>query len=255
MTGSGNEREALKILRRLANPRAHHLDEQQLPAAEAVIRRGLAERRGGRIVLTDLGRASLRRHLVGADGFAAQHQARSEIIVDSPEIGRQSATVNLDESPLMRLRRMKGRDGRPIIDDAEFVAGERLRSDFTRARMTPRVTANWTASVSDKRRDGGAGGLAEFSDATIAARQRVERALDAAGPDFAGVLMDFCCFLKGVEEIERDRAWPARSAKLVVRLALSCLARHYGLAAAARGAEAAGRLRHWGAEDYRPVVD
>jgi hypothetical protein len=116
----------------------------------------------------------------------------------------------------------------------------------------PRVTANWTASVAAGRRDG-AGGMAELTEAAIGARRRVEMALAAVGPEFAGILVDFCCFLKGLEEIERERTWPARSAKLVLRLGLSALARHYGLATSARG-EGRGRIVHWGAEDYRPSL-
>jgi hypothetical protein len=142
-----------------------------------------------------------------------------------------------------------------MVDPAEFAAGERLRSDYSRGQIMPWVTANWSAAVAAGRRDGGAGGMAELTTSAIAARQRVDRALIAVGPDFAGVLVDFCCFLKGIEEIERDRQWPVRSAKLVIRLALAALARHYGLASEARGNARATRLRHWGGEGYRPTIE
>ena len=96
--------------------------------------------------------------------------------------------------------------------------------------------------------------MAKMTDAVVAARQRVDRALRAVGPELAGVLLDFCCFLKGIEEIERERAWPVRSAKLVLRLGLASLARHYGLSETAEADASRGRARHWGGEGYRPTI-
>jgi hypothetical protein len=246
------EKRTLRVLKRLAsgNPEAPVPEPGDL---DRLLRRGLVEWRGERLAVTKLGSAALRRHLAGADGFAAQHQTRVRTTIED-ELGRVSVTVNDDESPLSRLRRGKGRDGRPFIEEAEFAAGERLRSDFTRGQLMPRVTANWSASVALRRRGDGGGGMAEMTDAIVAARQRVDRALDAVGPDFAGILLDVCCFLKGIEEIERERAWPVRSAKLVLRLGLASLARHYGLTETARGTAAPGRLRHWGGPDFRPSI-
>ncbi len=104
------------------------------------------------------------------------------------------------------------------------------------------------------KRTGGSGGLTDLTETALAARLRFERAMDAVGPEFCGLLADVCCFLKGLETVERERQWPARSAKLALRLALEALARHYGLNPTAEGSKSGAKIRHWGAPDYRPEV-
>jgi hypothetical protein len=155
-------------------------------------------------------------------------------------------------SPLAWLARRRGRSGRALIEAHQLQAGERLRADFTRANLLPRTTSNWASPVASDRRGGER--AAHFTESMIAARQRVHLALDAAGPEFAGLLVDVCCFLKRLEEIERERTWPARSAKVVLQLALDRLARHYGYGGEARG-PARARLRIWLADDAAFSVD
>ena len=43
----------------------------------------------------------------------------------------------------------------------------------------------------------------DIKDSIIAARERVRRALSSVGPDLAGVLIDVCCYLKGLEASEK----------------------------------------------------
>ncbi|WP_052027110.1 DUF6456 domain-containing protein, partial [Rhodovulum sp. PH10] len=136
-----------------------------------------------------------------------------------PEAG--SVLVDEAESPLAWLARRKGRDGRPLIEPAQFLAGERLRADFTFAQMTPRLSLDWTGVPSAG--GGGAGGPASMTDRVVAARQRFSAALDAVGAEFSGLLVDVCCFLARLEEIERQRGWPPRSAKIVLQLGLDRL--------------------------------
>lgn len=161
---------------------------------------------------------------------------------------RSAVTVDLEESPLGWLARRRGRDGRAFVSPVQLVAGERLRADFTRAQMTPRLTADWGVVARSSTR--GAPGLT-VSEAALAARQRLSRALEAAGPEFSGLLMDVCCFLKGLEQVEQERGWPSRTAKVVLSLALDRLARHYGLSETAQGL-ARSRTRVWKAGDQAP---
>lgn len=164
---------------------------------------------------------------------------------------------NLTESPLAWLASRKDKDGQPLLAAQEFDAGERLRDDFWFAQMTPRVTANWTLLLSAGGGGRGAPDIGpDIRDSAIAARERVRRALAAVGPDLAGVLIDVCCHLKGLEVSEKTNGWPQRSGKIILQIALRQLARHYGLMPAT-GPDAARsvRIRHWGTNDYRPRID
>jgi hypothetical protein len=173
-----------------------------------------------------------------------------------PHKPRPSDTFNAAESPIAWLRRRKDRDGEAMISQAQFDAGERLRADFWFAQMTPRTTTNWSAvSPGQRRRRSGAPlrSDADMRDNATAAGERVRRALSAVGPELAGVLIDVCCHLKGLEEAERAAGWPQRSGKIVLLLALTGLARHYGLVAGTQAATPrSAPMRHWGSDDYRP---
>lgn len=176
------------------------------------------------------------------DSFRAQHLdlATRDLMT---EAGLTKVVVNDSESPLAWLARRKGRDGRAMIGPDQFIAGERLRADFTRGHMTPRITSSWSGIG----RTRGSGGGGEMTDLIVASRQRVRLALDACGPEFSGLLLDVCCFLRGLEDIERERGWPSRSAKVVLQLALDRLARHYGLRSDTIGTGTA--IRSWLADD------
>jgi len=223
--------------------------------ADLLIAADLARREpDGRLVATDAGCARALRHAAtdGAiDPFRAQHLNLARRVIVTPD-GHADVMVDEAESPLTWLARRKGRDGQPLIQAVQLQAGERLRGDFTRASLTPRVTSSWDASLAQGRR--GQGGTGTFTDAVVAARERLRRALDATGPEFAGLLLDVCCFLKGLEDIERERRWPPRSAKVVVQLGLDRLARHYGLAEQARG-RARAPIRTWLDADSEFVVE
>lgn len=233
-----------------AMPALPRADAERLVAADLVCRRG-----DGSLAITAAGRAHLARAALARAGgeidpFRGQHLRLAAADAETPA-GRARVTVDLAESPLAWLARRKGRDGRPLIEPAQFQAGERLRLDFTRAQLMPHVTANWSDAVA---RDGARGGLAAtVTETVVMARQQVRQALDQAGPEFTGLLVDVCCFLKGLDDAERERGWPRSSAKVVLQLGLDRLARHYGYGAEARGA-ARVPVRTWLAEGAGFVV-
>lgn len=194
---------------------------------------------GGALKLTDDGRKALTLRS-GPQGV------KRTLETMTMENGTQ-CLVNRDESALSRLARMKKHDGSSLIDEAGIAAGERLAADIMRAGMMPGITMRWdaTGSSGDHR--------TSPTDLMIAARQRVEAALDSVGHDLAGLMLDVLAFSKGVEEIERERHWPQRSAKIIISMALARLAAHYGLSAVARGADHV-RGAAWQAEGAKPTL-
>jgi hypothetical protein len=197
-----------------------------------------------RLVLTDAGAARLRRAAApDGHGFLGQHRELEPQEIDDPHGGRTGVLRDGWESPLAWLRRRKDSAGQPLIGAAAFAAGERFRADLTLARTLPRVTADWSGI-------GGRGGSPSTGpelilDRVLAARQRIDAAAKAVGPELAGLLIDVCGFLKGLEDVERERRWPARSAKVVLGIALDRLATHYGYADEARGHSHAARILAW----------
>lgn len=215
---------------------------------DGLARKALILRQERKLTLSQSGAALLRREAAAADPFLAQHRDIDLEEVDTGA-GRITVSVNHAESPLAQLMRRRNRDGAPFLSQREFDSGERLRADYTRGQIMPRLGANWESSISTGRRGAAS---TDLSDGALGARIRVERALDAVGPELSGVLVDICCFLKGLETVESERSWPVRSAKIVLKTALGSLARHYE-----PDRPSGGRKRSivsWGAEDYRPTL-
>lgn len=174
----------------------------------------------------------------------ATARARQPLLTVEVCIAGAAQTLQLDlaESPLGWLATRKGRDGAALVSPVQVLAGERLRLDFTRAGLTPRVTTDW--SMSGRTGGGGGQGAEGLTYLVIGARRRVQAALAALGPELSGTLLDVCCFLKGLEQVEQERGWPPRTAKVVLGLGLDRLARHYRLSAQATGA-ARSPVRAW----------
>ena len=132
----------------------------------------------------------------------------------------RSVTVNLAESPLGWLY------ARGLVTRRQFDAGERLRSDWERAQLAPRVTMAWDAAPVARGRGGSACEL-DLTGAQIDAKRRFEEAIASAGPGLADILWRTVCAGEGMRDAETALGWPARAGKLVLTFALDRIADHY----------------------------
>jgi hypothetical protein len=139
---------------------------------------------------------------------------------NSAEPPSRSVTVNLTESPLGWLL------ARHLITRRQFDAGERLRSDWERAQLAPRVTMTWDGAPVARGR-GGEGGRPDLTGSQIDAGRRFDGAVAAAGPGLADILWRIVCAGEGMRDAETALGWPARSGRLVLAFALDRIADHY----------------------------
>jgi hypothetical protein len=132
----------------------------------------------------------------------------------------RSVTINLAESPLGWLF------SRGLLSRRQFDAGERLRHDWERAQLAPRVTMSWdSAPVSSNR--GGCEPAPDLVGAQIDAKRRFEAAVASAGPGLSDILWRVVCAGEGMRDAESALGWPARAGKLVLTFALDRVADYY----------------------------
>lgn len=196
----------------------------------------ISEGRISRYGITGPGRMALRRFMAeeealrvgmgeGSDPYSEQHRDWVRRNASSNRNKKRGIRYNAAESPLTYLARRKEKDGTPFLAPELVAAGERLREDFELAQLGPRVAQNWDRFLTGgTRRDFK---FTEGEGGSSAARERVLNALRELGPGLGDVAMRTCCFLEGMEQVEKRMGWSARSGKIVLRIALSRLKAHY----------------------------
>lgn len=256
------EREARRILRRLSEPGACLAVAKDMEKAvvvrdlpdgrttrTAVLDRSIAQAMAlkdwissqakGKITryfITSSGRAELKR-LVAADesaraGFSEAAASFSGQATAWP-VGTASAATekpkriryNAAESPVMTLSRRRDKDGAMFLDPELVAAAERLREDFELAQMGAQPTQNWDHFVTGGDQVTFDGDISAYGPE--AAKMRVAAALSDLGPGLGDVALRCCCYLEGMEHAEKHMGWSARSGKVVLRIALQRLKRHF----------------------------
>ena len=262
MTEERMTRDAARVLRRLSEPGAVLAVARDMelgvvvregpdgaPQRTAVVERDMAQAmalrdwisctdtsaRIARYQLTALGRAELRRMLTRGDDPRGMAESQAPFRAagddnDTPDAHLSHLRSTLGESPLAALARRRDKDGKAFLPRELVAAGERLREDFELSQTGPGVTQDWdrflTGTIDRSPATGGMSGGMSGGSAS-AARDRVVAALRDLGPGLSDVVLRCCCYLEGLETLERRMGWSARSGKIVLRIALQRLKRHY----------------------------
>ena len=161
----------------------------------------------------------MQRELIECD-LTAEGPVRSRSRKGSARKSGRSVTVNMAESPLAWLY------SRGHLSDVQFVAGEALRRDWERAQLAPGITMRWDPV---RVRGTGQDQSLNSTERQLAARARFDGAVAQAGPGLSDVLWRVVCAGETLPAAERAMAWPVRSGKLVLRLALDRVAGFYRL--------------------------
>ena len=182
-----------------------------------------------RYVITNAGRAELRRLTAQdenrAGGFVEKESpAHSEWDADAiAGLSRHPHRYQTQESPLVGLSRRRDREGNPFLTRELVAAGERLREDYEMVEVGFGGFDKWTEVLDGTAEATPKGGSKGARDAL----QRIRDALSDLGPGLGDVALRCCCFLEGLEQTEKTMGWSARSGKIVLRIALERLRRHY----------------------------
>jgi len=187
-----------------------------------------------RYAITATGRAALNRMIQSGSapmaaanpGFAESQTPFSPASWDDEDTRPRRMRYQAAESPLAALARRRDKDGRLFLPEDLVNAGERLREDFELAQMGTGLRPDWEAELTSGTAPVAATGNTP-AHGPAAALVRIADALRDLGPGLGDVVLRCCCHLEGLEAAEKRMGWSARSGKIVLRIALQRLKRHY----------------------------
>ncbi len=193
---------------------------------------GKTKGRLGRYSITAAGRAELNRQMAQAESQRAQEDV-------GPAAQGQGARAQTGraagaEAPLRVLARRKRGDGEAYLPRALVAAAERFHESFEIARVSGVLGEDLSPllqgqiAVSPTAANAAGATTAQALSRGELALDHLSKAVRALGPDLAETVILAVCREWGMERVEEALDYPARSGKIVLRIALTTLARHYG---------------------------
>ncbi|MEM7733829.1 MAG: DUF6456 domain-containing protein [Pseudomonadota bacterium] len=158
---------------------------------------------------------------LGEDQSAFRHDRFGDEMDGSDAPAGRQTRFQSTETPLALLARRRDKDGNLFLGQDLVVVGERMHEDFVLTGMTHRRDETWDQFLC-RAQDAPAG-----SPQSRRAQDRLIGALRDLGPGLGDAVLRCCCCLEGLELTEKRMGWSARSGKIVLRIALQRLKRHY----------------------------
>ena len=219
--------EATRILPLMIHPRAALLVAADMDKA-VVVRDGAAGAERLAILEQSVAEAFALRRWIDCvhTGRVARYQISSEgrIRIGQRHPAQPAAAVQAEddrgtrpvtvETPVAVLARRRDADGMPFLSPEMVRAADQMFESFVISGLSPDQILAWDRL-----------GALPLSDSPDRRRARVflAQATESLGPGLADVTTRCCCLRQGVETVERDLGWSARSGKIVLRIALQQL--------------------------------
>lgn len=185
---------------------------------------GVLERCEDGFALSKAGHARLvREGAAPSEAFVSQHhEIVDRDVIDGDGALRKVRGADAD-APMRRLAALKGPKGEPWLSQAELSAAGKLRADWAAGELGLVRGSDWTAAPIGTTR-----GAVNAQETAMArrcdARRRLANVLAKLAKPLRRVVERVCLYEEGLEALERSEGWPARSAKLALKLGLAQLA-------------------------------
>jgi hypothetical protein len=128
------------------------------------------------------------------------------------------------DGALRKLGALRDASGRPWLEPCEMRAAARLRHDWLVGQIGLLRGSDWQASPRSGVARGPGNGAEHAAGARYDARRRVEEALAVLAPPLRRTVEALCLHERGIEALEREQGWPARSGKVALKFGLAQLA-------------------------------
>lgn len=158
-----------------------------------------------------------------SESFTAQHREIHDRVVMDADGATRAVRGHDPDAALRRLAALRDGNGAPWLSAHELSAASRLRAAWDCAERGVVRGSDWASppiGAEGRATNGAEAAMAARCDA----RRRIDDALSKLAPSLRRVVERVCLHEQGLEAMERGEAWPARSGKVALKLALSQLA-------------------------------